>query len=112
MRPHKLCALMLELKGRELRFTNNDPQHMTKKEKGTIELKSGSEIQIFTSSDDEFNLGNPQKLFCTYKDLPRIVKPNDIIYVDDGRIVLLVTDCERVIIYFIIKYPYLGRYKM
>ena len=28
------------------------------------------------------------------RDLPRLVKPNDLIYVDDGKIILLVNECD------------------
>jgi pyruvate kinase len=27
-------------------------------------------------------------------DLPRLVKPNDLIYIDDGKIILLVNECD------------------
>lgn len=35
-------------------------------------------------------------LYCQYNELMRIVKPNDILYLDDGKIVCLVTDVEQV----------------
>ncbi len=28
--------------------------------------------------------------------MARLVKPNDILYVDDGKIILIVVDCDRV----------------
>lgn len=28
-----------------------------------------------------------------YREIARMVKPNDLIYIDDGKIVLLVVDC-------------------
>jgi pyruvate kinase len=28
------------------------------------------------------------------RDLPRLVKPNDILYLDDGKIILLVNECD------------------
>ena len=27
--------------------------------------------------------------------MPRAVKPNDIVYIDDGKIICLVTDCDQ-----------------
>jgi len=37
-----------------------------------------------------------KRLQCNYRDLPKLVKPNDILHVDDGKIVLLVTDIDHV----------------
>lgn len=37
-----------------------------------------------------------KRLQCNYRDLPKIVKPNDILHIDDGKIVCLVTDCDSV----------------
>jgi pyruvate kinase len=36
------------------------------------------------------------RIQCTCKELPRIVKPNDVIYLDDGKLVFLVIECEQV----------------
>ena len=30
------------------------------------------------------------------REVPRLVKPNDVLYLDDGKIILLVQDCEAV----------------
>lgn len=30
------------------------------------------------------------------REVPRLVKPNDVLYLDDGKIILLVQDCEMV----------------
>lgn len=34
-------------------------------------------------------------IVCNSREVPRLVKPNDLIYVDDGKIVLLVLECEQ-----------------
>ena len=34
------------------------------------------------------------KIHVNYRDLPRLVKPNDLLYIDDGKIVFLVIDCS------------------
>ena len=47
---------------------------------------------------------NSEKIYCNYRELPKVVKPNDIIYIDDGKIVLLVTDCDPVS--FILSFNY------
>lgn len=62
--------------------------------RGGINLRPGQQVMIAT--DNPFLKSTSQKIQCLYKDLPRIVKPNDVIYIDDGKIVCLVTDCEQV----------------
>ncbi len=63
-------------------------------EKEGIQLKSGQ--QLFIACDNTLVPSDGNSLQCTYRDLPKIVKPNDIIYIDDGKIVCLITDCEHV----------------
>lgn len=59
-----------------------------------ITLRAGASVQLACENP---NLpSTPQILYCSYKELPRLVKPNDIIYVDDGKIILLVNECETV----------------
>lgn len=57
-------------------------------------LRSGQ--QLFIACDNTFLKSNGQRLQCNYRELPKIVKPNDVLYIDDGKIVCLVTDCEHV----------------
>jgi pyruvate kinase len=40
------------------------------------------------------------------KEVPRLVKPNDVLYLDDGKIILLVQDCDIVILRY--SYTVLG----
>ena len=60
-------------------------------------MRSGQ--QLYISCENSFLKSNPEKIYCNYRELPKVVKPNDIIYIDDGKIVLLVTDCDPVSIY-------------
>lgn len=87
LRPHKTCALMLEVRGREIRTTD------VQDSKG-VQLRSGS--QLFIACDNALLPSDNNTIFCNFRDLPRAVKPNDIIYIDDGKIVCLVTGCESV----------------
>ena len=57
-------------------------------------MKSGQ--QLFISSDNLFLKCDDKRLQCNYRELPKLVKPNDVIYLDDGKIVCLVTDVEHV----------------
>jgi pyruvate kinase len=42
-------------------------------------------------------------IYCNYRELPRIVKPNDILYIDDGKIICLVTECDTKGVYVEVK---------
>lgn len=91
---------MLEVRGREIRTTEVDDKSKTyqppfaENRKGGIMLRSGQ--QLFIGCDNTFLKSTSERLYCNYRDLPKIVKPNDVVYLDDGRIVCLVTDCEHV----------------
>ena len=54
-------------------------------ENGAVELKDNSEFIITT---DDIGIGNSQIVSTRYKDLPKEVKPNNIILIDDGYIIL------------------------
>jgi pyruvate kinase len=87
LRPHKTCALMMELRGREIRTSEvTDP-------KGIV-LRSGQ--QLFIESHSHMLPSTSDLIYCNYKELPRQVKPNEIIFIDDGKIVCLVTECDAV----------------
>jgi pyruvate kinase len=54
-------------------------------------LKVGQQIQLrvdFPSSHS-----SEDRIHVNYREIARLVKPNDLIYIDDGKIVLLVVDC-------------------
>ena len=89
MRPHKTCALLMEVRGREIRTTQVNDE-------GGVVLRSGQELTI--GCDNAIIPSDNKRIQCNYRDLPKLVKPNDIIYIDDGKIVCLVTDCEPVTI--------------
>lgn len=43
-----------------------------------------------------FGKGTEKIIQCGYRDLPKMCKPNDVLYLDDGKIIALVTDVEHV----------------
>jgi pyruvate kinase len=55
-------------------------------------LKTNQVITLGCNNPDGYSDG--VRINLTSKDVPRLVKPNDIIYVDDGKIILLVLDCD------------------
>lgn len=50
--------------------------------------------QIYLSCDTYDQPSDAIAINVNCKELPRLVKPNDLIYLDDGKIILLVLECE------------------
>ena len=86
---------MVEVRGREIRTSQVDSRLL--KGKGSdpngVFIKVGT--KVYLACDTPSIESDQEKFNVSYRDLPRLVKPNDIIYVDDGKIVLLVTECDR-----------------
>jgi pyruvate kinase len=74
-------GIMADLQGPKIR--------VGKFEGGKVELKAGQRFVL----DAACELGNAQRAGLDYKDLPRDVRPGDVLLVNDGLIVL---DVERV----------------
>jgi len=82
LRPHKTCALMLETRGREIRISNF--------ETATQRMRSGSTVSLII---DEFNKeSNDTQLRISSNVIQRFLKPNDVIYFDDGKVVGIVIE--------------------
>ncbi|HXF46110.1 MAG TPA: pyruvate kinase [Burkholderiaceae bacterium] len=75
-------AIMADLQGPKIRIG--------KFEGGKVQLTPGSRFVLDASAE----LGNRERVGLDYKDLPRDVKPGDVLLVNDGLIVL---DVERVV---------------
>jgi len=84
-RPGKQCAVMLDTKGPEIRTG------MLKDGKA-IELKAGQILKIVT---DYHVLGDTSQIACSYKSLPKTVKPGSTIFVADGSLTCEVTECKE-----------------
>ncbi len=80
-------AIMADLPGPKMRLGKIEP--------GPIELKSG-ETFILTSDDI---VGDHRRVSMSFEPLPRVVKPGDRLYLNDGLVQLLVQDvaCNDVI---------------
>jgi pyruvate kinase len=63
MRPDKVCAIMLDTKGPEIRTGNN-------KDGKNIKLVMGQSLEILTDYTIE---GDSTKIACSYKSLPESV---------------------------------------
>jgi len=82
LRPHKTCALMLETRGREIRISNF--------ETATQRMRSGSTVSLII---DEFQkASNDTQLRISSNIIQRFLKPNDVIYFDDGKVVGIVIE--------------------
>ena len=84
---------MLEVRGREVRTSMVDERVLKSGAPG-IHLKTNS--TVYLNCEKPTLTSDAATIHCSYAELPRLVKPNDIIYLDDGKIILLVNECERV----------------
>ena len=90
LRPHKPCAKMIEIRGREIRTSEVDDE--IGKAAGGIMLKMGQTVELRVDSPTCYT--TDLKVHVNFRELPRLVKPNDLLYIDDGKLVLLVIDCS------------------
>lgn len=82
LRPHKNCAFLLELKGREIRIS-----HSADKSK-TIRVRTGSTVAMFGG---EFKTASdPTNLRVNNESFQRYMKPNEVVYIDDGKAIGIV----------------------
>ena len=89
LRPHKTCALMIDIRGREIRVSHykEETQFLEFAIDDVITLKTGAE-EIGVASDAEclrVDCGN----------LPKVLRPTDVLYFDDGRLNAEVIDVDE-----------------
>jgi pyruvate kinase len=84
-------AIMADLQGPKIRIG--------KFESGRVELRNGDKFIL----DAECKLGNQERVGLDYKALPRDVKPNDFLLLNDGLIVLVVDKIVGAEIYTTVK---------
>ena len=84
LRPYMNCALMVELRGREVRLS-----HINDKS-GFLRIRSGSTVNMFGGS---FHLASdPLNFRISSENIHRYLKPNDVVYFDDGKVVGIVAE--------------------
>jgi pyruvate kinase len=81
---------MIEIRGREIRISEIDDSHRLPSGEIGVYLKAGSTVEIRT--DAPTCSSSEHRLNVNYRDFPRLVKSNDMLYIDDGKIALLVVD--------------------
>ncbi|HTT36723.1 MAG TPA: pyruvate kinase [Burkholderiales bacterium] len=72
----RTVGMMVDLQGPKIRIG--------KFESGSIRLEKGAGFVL----DAECGIGNQERVGLDYKELPRDVRPSDVLLLDDGRIVL------------------------
>ncbi|XP_017968612.1 pyruvate kinase-like [Drosophila navojoa] len=86
---YKPVAIALDTKGPEIRtglISGSDTAE--------VDLKQGDKIKLSTNKDLESN-GSKDTIYVDYKQLPKIVKKGNLIFVDDGQIALRVTEATE-----------------
>jgi pyruvate kinase len=78
----RTVGLMVDLQGPKIRIG--------KFEQGKIRLEKGDPFIL----DADCGMGNQQRVGLDYKELPRDVRPSDVLLLDDGRIVLDVREVQ------------------
>lgn len=81
--PGKQCAVLLDTKGPEIRtgFLEGHDK---------VSFEAGQDLEISTDYTLE---GTSTKIACSYKSLPKTVKPGDEILIADGSLVCTVEEC-------------------
>ena len=78
---------MIEVRGREIRTSQVDQKILMSGQTG-ISLRVNQMINLGCDNPMATSDGITVNLNC--REVPRLVKPNDVLYLDDGKIILLV----------------------
>lgn len=77
------CALMIDIRGREIRMSHNDEKG------GIIRVRSGSQVSMIGGQFKQASDGTCFRI--NQEGFQRYLKPNDLMYIDDGKVVGIVT---------------------
>jgi len=87
LRPHKTIGLMVEARGREIRLNQVSDKI------GFLEVKSGSVVAL--NCLNPHGITNPKTWYCNCDIIQRYLKPNDVVYFDDGKVVCIVLEISN-----------------
>lgn len=76
----KVVGILLDIQGPKIRLGQVRPERVL--------IESGNEIVLTTTP----GIGNEQRVFVGYPDLPQDVRPGDVVYIDDGLLELKVKE--------------------
>jgi pyruvate kinase len=88
-------AIMADLQGPKIR--------VGKFEEGRIQLENGARFILDSKWGENGELGNQERVGLDYKDLPRDLRPQDVLLLNDGLIVLVVDRISGSEIYTTVK---------
>ena len=88
---------MMQLRGREVRTTDVEEtvDKVTGEKRNWVPLRTGQ--TIYVGCDNPMIPSDQERIYCNWTEMPRHVRNNDLIYIDDGKIILLVADSDDVI---------------
>ena len=87
LRPHKTIGLMIEPRGREIRVSE------VADKSGVIIIKAGAVVNL--NCLNPFGASSPKTLYCNCDIIQRYLKPNDVVYFDDGKVVAIVLEISN-----------------
>ena len=86
LRPHKTIGFMCEVRGREIRLTDINQKG------GELLVQSSTNIILNCTNAPSFS--NSETLYCNSDVIQRYLKPNDVVNIDDGRVVAIVKETK------------------
>lgn len=87
LRPHKTIGLMIEARGREIRL------NQVSDKSGIMQVKSGTVVAL--NCTNPHGITNPKTWYCNCDVIQRYLKPNDVVYFDDGKVVCIVLEISN-----------------
>jgi pyruvate kinase len=87
LRPQKTIGLTVEARGREIRLTQVSDKS------GMMNVKSGTVVAL--NCLNPYGISNPKTWYCNCDIIQRFLKPNDVVYFDDGKVVCIVLEISN-----------------
>ena len=84
LRPQKTIGVMIESRGREIRMGN------VNEESGVITVRGGAVLNLDCCHPE--NTSTTKILYVNNESILRIIKPNDVVYIDDGNVVCIILE--------------------
>ena len=78
---------MVEPRGREIRLTEVNNKN------GIIEVRAGSVVNL--NCINPFGTSDTKTFYCNSDTILRFLKPNDVVYFDDGAVVCIVLEISN-----------------
>ena len=86
LRPHKSCGFMVELRGREIRISK------IMEASNQMKIRAGSIVNLIAGQYDQPSDANNFRINTS--EMQKVLKPNDVIYFDDGKVIGIIIDIQ------------------